>query len=174
VKIESLDAEIDSWMDDWSPGAATRGKNLEKAKLDPFVRSQRIKLLELRQRVVESISGVGKHALSTNCEVSALQTHPADSASEVNDRDLAFGLLSHEHDALYEIDQALRRIESGAYGICELSGKPIPRDRLEAIPFARLTVECQLGLEKESINTAWGRRPPSRERKLLASEELFY
>ena len=59
-------------------------------------------------------------------------------------------LLSQEQDALYEIDQALKRIEVGTYGVCELSGKPIPRARLEAIPFARFTVQCQSQLEKQS------------------------
>ena len=59
-------------------------------------------------------------------------------------------LLSQEQDALYEIDQALKRIELGTYGKCEMSGKQIPRARLEAIPFARFTVECQSQLEKQS------------------------
>ena len=59
-------------------------------------------------------------------------------------------MLAKEQDALYEIDQALKRIELGTYGICEMSGKPIPRARLEAIPFARFTVECQSQLEKQN------------------------
>ena len=59
-------------------------------------------------------------------------------------------LLSQEQDALYEIDEALKRIEVGTYGKCEMSGKPIPHARLEAIPFARFTVECQTQLEKQS------------------------
>jgi len=62
-------------------------------------------------------------------------------------------LLSQEQDALYEIDEALKRIELGTYGKCEMSGKPIPRARLEAIPFARFTVECQSQLEKQSKAT---------------------
>ena len=59
-------------------------------------------------------------------------------------------LLSREQDALYEITQALRMIELGTYGICEMSGNPIPCARLEAIPFARFTVECQSQLEKQN------------------------
>jgi len=66
------------------------------------------------------------------------------------DLDFALSLLSQEQDALYEIDQALKRIELGTYGICEMSGKQIPRARLEAIPFARFTVECQSQLEKQN------------------------
>jgi DnaK suppressor protein len=44
----------------------------------------------------------------------------------------------------------LKRIELGTYGVCEMSGKPIPHARLEAIPFARFTVECQSQLEKQN------------------------
>jgi RNA polymerase-binding transcription factor DksA len=50
---------------------------------------------------------------------------------------------------LYEIEEALVRIRKGFYGICELSNRKIPQARLEAIPFARLTVECQAQWEKE-------------------------
>ena len=70
--------------------------------------------------------------------------------SDAYDRDFALSLLSQEQDALYEIDQALKRIELGTYGKCEMSGKQIPRARLEAIPFARFTVECQSQLEKQN------------------------
>ena len=52
--------------------------------------------------------------------------HQADAGSDVYDRDFALSLLSQEQDALYEIDQALKRIELGTYGICEMSGKSIP------------------------------------------------
>src|SRR5207248_10226807 len=62
----------------------------------------------------------------------------------------ALNLLSQKQDALYEIDQALKRIEVGTYGVCGMSGKQIPRARLEAIPFARFTVECQSQLEKQN------------------------
>src|SRR5580700_6125214 len=58
-------------------------------------------------------------------------------------------LLSQEQDALYEIEEALKRVDAGTYGICEMSGKPIPHARLEAIPFARFTVECQTQIEKQ-------------------------
>src|SRR5437870_12199922 len=76
--------------------------------------------------------------------------HQADAGSDAYDRDFALSLLSQEQDALYEIDHALKRIELGTYGVCEMSGKPIPRARLEAIPFARFTVQCQSQLENQS------------------------
>jgi DnaK suppressor protein len=83
-------------------------------------------------------------------EASAFGMHQADAGSDAYDRDFALSLLSQEQDALYEIDQALKRIELGTYGTCEMSGKQIPHMRLEAIPFARFTVECQSQLEKQN------------------------
>jgi RNA polymerase-binding transcription factor DksA len=75
--------------------------------------------------------------------------HQADAGSDSYDRDFALSLLSQEQDALYEIEEALKRVEAGTYGVCEMSGKSIPHARLEAIPFARFTVECQTQIEKQ-------------------------
>ena len=103
--------------------------------------------------MVDSMAGVAQDTLRSRAEgseASAFGMHQADAGSDAYDRDFALSLLSQEQDALYEIDQALKRIELGTYGICEMSGKPIPRARLEAIPFARFTVECQSQLEKQN------------------------
>jgi RNA polymerase-binding transcription factor DksA len=128
-------------------------KNHKQKKLDPFVRGQKDKLLQLRDAMVDSMAGVAKDNLRSRAEgseASAFGMHQADAGSDAYDRDFALSLLSQEQDALYEIDQALKRIELGTYGICEMSGKPISHARLEAIPFARFTVECQSQLEKQN------------------------
>ncbi|MEP7071983.1 MAG: TraR/DksA family transcriptional regulator [Verrucomicrobiota bacterium] len=129
------------------------GNNHKEKKLDPFVRQQRDKLLQLRDAMVDSMAGVAQDTLRSRAEgseASAFGMHQADAGSDAYDRDFALSLLSQEQDALYEIDQALKRIDLGTYGVCEMSGKPILRARLEAIPFARFTVECQSQLEKQS------------------------
>ena len=129
------------------------GLNHREKKLDPFIRQQKQKLLQLRDAVVDSMAGVAQDTLRSRAEgseASAFGMHQADAGSDAYDRDFALSLLSQEQDALYEIDQALKRIELGTYGKCEMSGKQIPRARLEAIPFARFTVECQSQLEKQS------------------------
>jgi RNA polymerase-binding transcription factor DksA len=128
-------------------------KNHKPKKLDPFVRGQKDKLLQLRDAMVDSMAGVAKDNLRSRAEgseASAFGMHQADAGSDAYDRDFALSLLSQEQDALYEIDQALKRIELGTYGVCEMSGKPISHARLEAIPFARFTVECQSQLEKQN------------------------
>ena len=122
-------------------------------RLDPFTRAQKDKLLQLRDAMVDSMAGVAQDTLRARAEgseASAFGMHQADAGSDAYDRDFALSLLSQEQDALYEIDEALKRIDLGTYGICEMSAKPIPRRRLEAIPFARFTVECQSQLEKQS------------------------
>ena len=129
------------------------GKNHKARRLDPFTRSQKEKLLQLRDAMVDSMAGVAKDNLRSRAEgseASAFGMHQADAGSDAYDRDFALSLLSQEQDALYEIDQALKRIELGTYGTCEMSGKSISHARLEAIPFARFTVECQSQLEKQN------------------------
>src|SRR5438067_12236393 len=132
------------------------GVNQREKKLEPFTRKQKQKLLQLRDAVVDSMAGVAQGTLRSRAEgseASAFGMHQADAGSDAYDRDFALSLLSQEQDALYEIDEALKRVEIGTYGKCEMSGKPIPHARLEAIPFARFTVECQSQLEKQSKAT---------------------
>ena len=119
---------------------------------DPFLKRQKERLLQLRDGMLDSMSGVARDTLRARAEgseASAFGMHQADAGSDAYDRDFALSLLSQEQDALYEIDEALKRIDQGTYGICELCNKPILHARLEAIPFARFTVDCQSQLEKQ-------------------------
>jgi DnaK suppressor protein len=136
-----------------NPRETLLGRNHRERKMSPFTRKQKEKLLNLRDAMVDSMAGVAQDTLRSRAEgseASAFGMHQADAGSDAYDRDFALSLLSQEQDALYEIDQALKRIELGTYGVCEMSGKPIPHARLEAIPFARFTVECQSQLEKQN------------------------
>lgn len=122
-----------------------------KVKLTPFLLKQQDHLLQLRDSLLDTMAGVAKDNLRSRAEgseASAFGMHQADAGSDAYDRDFALSLLSQEQDALYEIEEALKRLELGTYGVCEISGKTIAVARLEALPFARLTVECQAQLEK--------------------------
>ncbi len=117
-----------------------------------FIQKQRQRLLDLRDELVDSMSGMTRDTIRNapeGSEASGSGQHQGDAGSDAYDRDFALSVLAKEQDALYEIEQALRRIQTGSYGICEISSKKIPQARLEAIPFARLTVECQAQWEKE-------------------------
>ena len=82
-------------------------------------------LLELRERSQAQISGLAKESAE---EMTNYSLHMADSGTDNFDRDFALSLLSSDQDAVYEIEEALKRIEKKTYGICELSGKTDPQD----------------------------------------------
>ncbi|MES2659190.1 MAG: TraR/DksA C4-type zinc finger protein [Verrucomicrobiota bacterium] len=120
-----------------------------------FVQKQRQRLLDLRDDLVDAVSGMARDTIRNapeGSEASGSGQHQGDAGSDAYDRDFALSVLAKEQDALYEIEQALQRIKKGSYGICEMSSRKIPQARLEAIPFARLTVECQAQWEKEYGN----------------------
>lgn len=104
------------------------------------------RLLELRDQLTRQMTGLAKESAQ---EMAGYSLHMADSGTDNFDRDFALSLLSSDQDAVYEIEEALKRIEKNTYGICELTGKAIPRKRLEAIPWTRFTVEAQGQLERE-------------------------
>ncbi|MEP6663080.1 MAG: TraR/DksA family transcriptional regulator [Verrucomicrobiota bacterium] len=103
-------------------------------------------LLGLRERLMLQMSGLAKESAE---EMSSYSLHMADSGTDNFDRDFALSLLSSDQDAVYEIEEALKRIERNTYGVCELTGKTIPKVRLDAIPWTRFTVEAQAQLEKD-------------------------
>jgi len=130
------------------------GQPVEKSRrLNPWLKQQQLRLLALKDTLLDSMTGVARDNLRTGHdahEVSAHGLHQADAGSDAYDRDFALNLLSQEQDALFEIDEALKRLARGTYGVCEMSGKQIPKARLEARPFARFTVECQNEIEKNN------------------------
>ena len=104
------------------------------------------RLLELREQLMRQMNGLAKESAQ---EMAGYSLHMADSGTDNFDRDFALSLLSSDQDAIYEIEEALKRIEKNTYGVCELTGKPIPKSRLEAIPWTRFTVQAQAQLERE-------------------------
>jgi RNA polymerase-binding transcription factor DksA len=129
----------------------TRPLPKKPVKLTPFLKQQRQRLMALRDSILDSMAGVAKDTLRSRpegSEASAFGMHQADAGSDAYDKDFALSLLSQEQDALYEIEEAIKRVDAGTYGTCEMSGKAIPHPRLEALPFARFTVQCQSDLEK--------------------------
>ncbi|MCE0484712.1 MAG: TraR/DksA C4-type zinc finger protein [Methylacidiphilales bacterium] len=142
------------------------------AKTLAFFGRQKKRLLELRDHFLDQMQSVAQDSLRSraeNNEASAVGQHQADAGSDAYEKDFALSLLSQEQDALYEIEEALKRIDIGSYGICEMSNKIIPHSRLEAIPFARFTVECQQQLEKENR----GRRRWDTAPQFMDSAEAF-
>ncbi len=105
-------------------------------------------LLELHHRLTEQMHGLAKDSAE---EMESYSLHMGDSGTDNFDRDFALSLLSSDQDAIYEIEEALKRIERGTYGVCELTEKNIPKARLTAIPWTRFTVESQAQLERDGV-----------------------
>jgi RNA polymerase-binding transcription factor DksA len=104
------------------------------------------RLMELREQLLAQMNGLAKESAQ---EMAGYSLHMADSGTDNFDRDFALSLLSADQDSVYEIEEALKRIEKKTYGVCELTGKQIPKARLEAIPWTRFTVEAQSQLERD-------------------------
>jgi DnaK suppressor protein len=81
-------------------------------------------------------------------DLSRMPIHMADLGTDSYEQELTLELMDSERNLIAEIDDALNRIEDGTYGICEAGGEPIPKRRLEAIPWARLCVACRGLMEK--------------------------
>ena len=84
--------------------------------------------------------------------LSHMPIHMADIGTDTYDQDFMLGLAANERDQLREIDAALQRIEDRSYGVCQLTGKPIPKARLDAKPWAKYTIEAARKMESQ-----WGR-----------------
>jgi RNA polymerase-binding transcription factor DksA len=119
---------------------------IENKKVKPEWLKYYTHLVELRDQLRHQMDGLAQESAQ---ELAGYSLHMADSGTDNFDRDFALSLLSSDQDAVYEIEEALKRIEKKTFGVCELTGKNIPRARLEAIPWTRFTVEAQAQLEKE-------------------------
>ncbi|KIL43954.1 TraR/DksA C4-type zinc finger protein [Jeotgalibacillus soli] len=101
-------------------------------------------------------------------ELSQYDNHPADNATDLFDREKDMALDQHAEQELQKIDNSLKAIEEGTYGICAVSGKEIPIERLKAIPTALTRVEHANG-QRASLDDR-----PSEEDVLNASTEAPY
>jgi RNA polymerase-binding transcription factor DksA len=126
------------------PAAATSDVVSKRKIIRGKWKDQYQRLAELRDRFL-----IKREALSRDAkeEQPAYSLHTADAGTDNYDRDWALSMLSQEQDALYEIEEAMSRIRKGTYGVCELTGKPIPKARLQAIPWTRFSVEAETQLE---------------------------
>ena len=104
-------------------------------------------LLEERRRVEAAIENLHADHPGTisdeTGEDAVYDNHLADTATETYDRELDYTLEENSEHVLAEIQAALKRIEEGTYGVCSNCGKPIPEERLEALPWATLCIDCQ-------------------------------
>ena len=105
-------------------------------------------LLKKREELIKEIELLRKGNLDTNYKdatglVSGHTDHMADLGTDMQEREKAYYLASHQGRFLYHIDEALRRIRTGNYGACHSCGKNIGFERLIAVPHARYCIDCK-------------------------------
>lgn len=102
------------------------------------------RLLTLRERVSGDYSSLSRDNMAANQRDPSL----SDQGTDTFDREMELNMMGSEQEVLFEIDAALRRIEKGTYGICELTEEDIGKERLMALPYVRYTVQAQSELER--------------------------
>ncbi len=114
----------------------------------------KVEVMKFKKRL-EEMRGKLTNSLQANTaevkrpdEATGYSQHQADQGTDDFDRHISLEVTTQEFDLLKKIDHALQKIEDGTYGVCDLSGDPIPKLRLEAMPYANTTVQAQEKLEK--------------------------
>lgn len=110
-------------------------------------------LIELRDHVNDELDLHTRETLKKSNkddsgDIASYSQHMADEGTDNFDRDFALSLVSNEQEALAEIEEAIGRIFDGSYGVCEITGEPINKERLMAVPFTKHSLEGQKQLEK--------------------------
>jgi len=126
------------------------GTKMNKKQLESFKKQ----LLKMREDILSDIKGMSSvnsaEEQQTNTENAGHSMHMADVATDLYDREFNLGLASNDRELLKKIEDALKRIDDGTYGVCLKTKKNIPLARLKAIPYAEYTIQAQEEIEKES------------------------
>lgn len=129
----------------------TRKTNLKAADLKKY----ECLLLAKRAEILGNVNHMQDETLKKErSDLSNVPFHMADAGSDNYELENTLGLMDEEIKILIEIDAALGRIERKTFGICEGSGEPIPKERLEAIPWARYSVKYKELLEKGLVEAS--------------------
>ncbi len=111
-------------------------------------------LLQERTKFASEIKAIvketSKNPREASGDLSAYTVHMADMSADTYDRELSMNIVSSEQEVLYQIDDALKRMEEGTFGVCQQCGKPINLSRLRAVPYASLCISCQRTKEQKA------------------------
>ena len=126
--------------------------SLTKAQIKVF----RQLLIADRAKLAEEIKTIAREASTSprdaSGDLSAYTIHMADMAADTYDRELSMNLVSSEQELLYQIDDALKRLDDGSFGLCQQCGEPIAMSRLKAVPYASLCITHQRVKEQQHKN----------------------
>ncbi len=114
------------------------------------LRVYRDKLMKYRAELLIDLGAIESEALSSNGDLSSMPIHMADVGSDAYDQDLKLGMAASERKRIRDIEDALVRIRKKTYGVCQLTGVPIPAARLRAKPWAKYTKESAEKIERQT------------------------
>lgn len=129
-----------------NPAAGVK-TNLSKDELVHY----RELLIEKRHEILGDVGTMESEAFKQGSNLSNMPIHMADVGTDNFEQEFTLGLIESERKILREIQDALRRIEDGTYGICQGTGLPIPKVRLEAVPWAKYSLEYARALESGQV-----------------------
>ena len=109
--------------------------------------TERAKFLSELKAIVQESS---KSPREASGDLSGYTVHMADMAADTYEREMNVNIASSEQEILYQIDDALKRIDDGTFGVCQSCNKSITMSRLKAVPYASLCIECQRAKEQKS------------------------
>ncbi|MDP3704215.1 MAG: TraR/DksA C4-type zinc finger protein [Candidatus Omnitrophota bacterium] len=111
-------------------------------------------LIAERAKVAGEIKSIAKNTAKSprdaSGDLSAYTIHMADMAADSYEREVSMNIVSSEQEVLYQIDDALKLMDEGAFGVCQQCNKPITMSRLKAVPYASLCIQCQRAKEQKS------------------------
>jgi len=111
-------------------------------------REEAARLLERRRHDLEEIRDSARRQLGVPLEDEELATydqHPADLATDTVEREQHLSVVEMAEASLRDVERAVKRLDEGSYGICEVCGRPIPDERLRALPETPFCVEHASG-----------------------------
>ena len=111
-------------------------------------------LITERAKLASEIRSIAQDASKSPREasgdLSAYTLHMADMAADTYERELSMNIVSSEQELLYQVDDALKRLDDGSFGLCQQCSQPITMSRLKAVPYASLCISCQRAKEQKS------------------------
>jgi DnaK suppressor protein len=105
------------------------------------------RLQDMQKQITRSLQG-STAEVKTPDEATGYSQHQADQGTDDFDRTISLEVTSKEYEILRQINRALEKIEEDTYGICDITQEEIPLPRLEAVPYANMTVKAQERFEK--------------------------
>ena len=139
----------------YTPAPAAAAEPVKKEKVQPLSKSDlqyfRGLLLERRREIIGDMGSMESEAFKGGSNLSNMPIHMADVGTDNFEQEFTLGLIESERQTLREIQEALVRVDNGTYGVCMGTGRQIPKVRLEAVPWAKYTIEYKRLLDSGKV-----------------------